>query len=271
MCWGDSIQNTCPHSGFYNQIILLSGRCHPALTAKTWWMYSCAVLEDFELSNYCKDCQFCYTWPSRDDTASDPSLLQTPTLTQSVNLLKFDIANANNPIPDRSDAEAEENTIHTTAAHIETVCEWYETIESYISSNMDISDMRSRCLASSSRPLRTSFHYLARAVAKALADAQAHLEYIIEATTAICVATEAGNINMVDVEDLRNMQFEMRMFHDRLRDPESMGSEKTRKDLEVLTWSVWNGLEEIEREIVENDGEAESSDADEITWRAVVW
>ncbi|THY90158.1 hypothetical protein D6C93_06664, partial [Aureobasidium pullulans] len=26
------------------------------------------------------------------------------------------------------DAEAEENTIHTTAAHIEAVCEWYETI-----------------------------------------------------------------------------------------------------------------------------------------------
>ncbi|THY70119.1 hypothetical protein D6C86_09050 [Aureobasidium pullulans] len=271
MCWGDSVQNTCPHCGFYNQTILLSGRCHPALTAKTWWMYSCAVLEDFELSNYCKDCQSCYTWLSHVDIASDPSLPQTPTLTQSVDLLKFDIAIAHNPIPDRSDAEAEENTIHTTAAHIEAVCEWYETIESYISSNIDISDMRSRCLASSSRPLITSFHNLERLVAKALTDAQAHLEYIIEATTAIRVATEAGNINMVDVEELRNMQFEMRMFHDRLRDPESMGSENICKELEVMALSVWNGLEDIEREIVENDGEADSSDTDEITWRAVVW
>ncbi|CAD0012842.1 unnamed protein product [Aureobasidium pullulans] len=262
MCWGDSVQNTCPHCGFYNQTILLSGRCHPALTAKTWWMYSCAVLEDFELSNYCKNCQACYTWLSHVDIASDPSLPQSPTLTQSVDLLKFDIAITNNPIPDRIDAAAEENTIHTSAAHIKA---------SYISSNIDISDMRSRCLASSSRSLITSFHNLGCAVAKALADAQGHLEYIIEATTAIRVATEAGNINMVDVEELRNMQFEMRMFHDRLRDPESMGSEKICKELEVMAWSVWNGLEEIERESVGNDGEAGSSETDEVAWRAIVW
>lgn len=234
-------------------------------------MYSCAVLEDFELSNYCNNCQPCYTSLSHVDIASDPSLPQTPTLTQSVDLLKFDIANANNPIPDRSDEDAEEDTLHTTAAHIEAVCEWYETIESYISSNIDISDMRSCCLASSSRLLITSFHNLERAVAKALADAQAHLEYIIEATTAIRVATEAGNINMVDVEELRNMQFEMRMFHDKLRDPESMGSEKICKELEVMAWIFWHGLEEIERESVGNDGEAGSSETDGIAWRAVVW
>ncbi|THY28001.1 hypothetical protein D6D01_04028 [Aureobasidium pullulans] len=271
MCWGDSIQNTCPHCGFYNQIILLSGRCHPALTAKTWWMYSCAVLEDFELSAYCKNCQSCYTWLSYVDIASDPSSPRTPTLTQSVDLLKFHIAISNNPIPDRSDEDSEENTIHTSAANTKAVCEWYETMDSYISSNINISDMRSRCIASSSRPLLISFHNLERAVTKALADAQAHLEYVIEATTAIRVATEAGNIKMVDVEELRRMQFEMRMFHDRLMDSESMGSEKICKELEVMAWSVWNGLEEIERESVQTDDEAGSSETDEITWRAVVW
>jgi hypothetical protein len=164
------------------------------------------MLEDVFITEACDECFFLFNWL---DDLPCPEALHSPDN-------KEDFSMFENPIWDDSDhISICETDIpeDEDGEHLRKVCEWYEDIETYLSSSKSwFPTMRSQCTTTRNPTLITQIGILEVTIDTTLTQALEKVEYVIEVSTWIRQSTsDESKLKNTEPEELRIAIWEMRM------------------------------------------------------------
>jgi hypothetical protein len=174
MCHGNSIINTCPHCNTIDQTFEFHD-CHFGHTpTSTWWILPSAILEDVFITESCDECFFLFNWL---EELPSPASLASPDK-------KEDFSMFENPIWDEGDhisISETEVSKNESSDHLELVYEWYDDIETYLSSiKLWFPTIRSRCTATRNPALITQLGVLEATIDTTQTQALQKVECVIE-------------------------------------------------------------------------------------------
>lgn len=224
---------------------------------ETWWILPCAIIEEVPITVLCEHCLRCFHWLASLDTdffsriplasSDDPSTLPLADAESCGSLRETD--------PD-SVASIERKSsgsdpLQTSENHLKLICEWYETIKTYLLPlKSSFSRMSGRCIATRNADLIVKLGIFEAEVEITIADALKKVEYVIETNTWLRqITSDESKLKAVDPEELRAAMFDMRMNCNGLLDDRDGSADAVTRRIRYLACEVCDELRAAEDEI----------------------
>lgn len=183
------------------------------------------------------------------DELPSPELLSSPDNGEDFSIYENPVWNESDRISiSATETDAEDEDVGEVD-HLKLVCEWYDNDNRYLNSiKVNITFMRSRCLATKNASLTTQMSILEANVDITLTSALKRLGCVIELTTWLrqCSSSEQ-KLRDTDPEELRPAVWEMKMNAIELKKDDAV--ETATQDLGDLANKVWHDIETVEAEM----------------------